>query len=666
MAKKQKSPRRPLARFFRSVWFFPALLAVVLVILTALHISGSSIGLYHQVLYGSQKDPNLLLNQPQTVRSDEWLVTTQLTIAQKVAGYPRVNPNIDGGRDMSVIGDAPYKDWSAVFKPQNWAFFILPLGYAFAFKWWLLLFLVIVSCYFFVLKFFSGRRLLAALIGGAVGCSPFLFWWYQTGTLAPIFYGFFIILVGMRIIDGDKVILLRKRRMIWSHVMYAAALVYLLTAFALILYPPFQIPVALAVAAFLAGYLLEKQGWKRLLAKSSLKKMGVFLASLLICGGIVLSFVHTRAGVVDSINNSAYPSHRNVDAGGEPIYKILGTYLQPQLERKDRGTHYYDNQSESSNFILLLPFLLAPGFFALYLEKRQGKPFGWSLLLLQLLALVFLGDLFWSFLQPVSRILFLTKVEHARLYIGLGFIGFLQFVLLARSLSNLELRRKTLYVAAAVYSIACFGVLAWVGATIQQQWPLFIGNKLLVGGYGLAFTAIIFLLLSRRYVLSAALLFVYSFLSIQAIHPIQRGLEPLYPSKLSAAIDSVSKPGDSWATLDDIYFENAASMANRKSLSGIQPYPNTGLWSQADGPGASYIYNRYAHVLFSSSGKPSQLLSLATQDNFHVVFACTPFDERHLQFVLAVHPIYKSCAHLAGIVNYPSRTFYLYRIKSQI
>lgn len=160
-----KNKPGPWGRLLASIWLFPLLLTAALFILTACKISGSSLGIYQTLFYGhSQKDPALLFNKPREIRSDEWVVNTQMVIAQKNNDFKRINQNIGHGQDMSVVIDAPYREWSQVFRPQNWAFFVLPLEQAFAFKWWLLAYLLMLSCYFLVLALLPGRRLLAAAL----------------------------------------------------------------------------------------------------------------------------------------------------------------------------------------------------------------------------------------------------------------------------------------------------------------------------------------------------------------------------------------------------------------------------------------------------------------------------------------------------------------------
>src|SRR6266545_7506635 len=237
-------------RFVHSIWLFPAVITVVLLLLTVFGINGSSIGTYNTLFYGDgAKDRQLVLGVPRDARSDEWLVNTQMTIAQAEANYPRINENIGNGHDMSLGADAPYRDWSAVFKPHNWAFFILPFDNAFAFKWWFIGYLLVLSCYFFIISLLPKKRLWAALISLTIFFNPFVQWWYLSGTMAPLYYSLFAATVFMRLFSAKN----RLRMVLWG-----GLLAYLVTCFALIFYPPFQIPCAIVMGGFAIGYLYKK------------------------------------------------------------------------------------------------------------------------------------------------------------------------------------------------------------------------------------------------------------------------------------------------------------------------------------------------------------------------------------------------------------------------
>lgn len=667
MPKSKKTPPAKtsiLKHFLKSVWLFPVALFCIVIILTGLKISGTSVGVYHKALYGeSQKDPDLLANEPRTIRSDEWLFITQMTVAQENANFPHINQNIGNGRDMSIIIDVPYKEWSAVFKPQNLVFFILPLEYAFAFKWWLLLFLLIVSCYFFVLRIFTHNRLFASIFATAIGLSPFIFWWYQTVTVAPLFYGFFILILGMRIINGEKMPFLRNKRTRWSHGIYALGMAYLLSSFALLLYPPFQIPIVIVVTLFLLGYTLQQRfTFHALTTKVALKRIGVFFVAGIITGGIVGVFLVTRSEAVSSVQNTVYPGARTVESGGLPPVNILSSFLQTQLQREERAKHYSANQSEASNFILVLPFLFLPGLLLIYYEYRKRKTIDWLFIAIHVCALIFLARIFIPGLTLPSKLLLLDSIPHKRLFIGLGFIGIIQMLYLLKKLVIVRYT-TTLKIVLAAYSVVCLIVLLYIGYYVKHTYPLFISNWILIGSLAIIFAGIIAGVLFQKKIIAASLLLILSLASVYHIQPLYRGLGFLDDNKVDASIKSLSHHQDTWVVANDIYYENFGLINDRDSISGIQFYPDLRFWKQINAPNSATIYNRYAHIIFNSDPSITQKVRLTQPDVVQVTFKCDPFIIKNIDFVLSTQQIDTSCTELVKEVSYPQMNFYFYRVQ---
>ena len=646
-------------RLYKSVWLFPAILTVVLLGLTAFRISGSSIGIYHEIFYGKQaNDPNLLYGDPQPIRSDEWLVNTQLILAQDANDYQNINENIGTSRDMSFNIDVPSKDWSAPFKPQNLVFFVLPFEYAFAFKWWVLLYLLVLAAYFFTLRLFPGKRLLAALAALGFGFSPFIFWWYLNGTMSPLIYGFFIILVVMRILNGEPAVFLKKLGIRYSYALYVLLLAYLLVCFGLVLYPPFQIPVAIAVAVFLFGYLLQKYSDKKEKKTLIAQRLSVIIMAIVVAGGVMFTFLNTHKEPFERISNSIYPGKRVVGSGTlEPKF-VLSSYLQPQLQRDSRANFYYNNPSEASNFILIMPLLLLPGLFLIGYEWVKKRRIDWLLVSLQAGCLLLLARVFVPAGDAFYKLLYLHVVPNERLLIGIGFIGFLH-------MKKMDLvrfanwRQKTLTIA---YSAAWFAVLVWLGLQIRQEYPKFISSLILIAAGASVFVLIPTLILFKKKLLAMILFFGFSLFSVYGINPLYVGLGPIKDSQLSTQIKALSKENDTWATLDHIYFENFGFINDRDSITGVQFYPDPAFWQQVAGPQHDYIYNRYAHILFSSSSELKDKLYLTQSDLFAVKLECSDFVRNNVDYMLSTHPVNTGCISKISEVKYPAATFYIYKV----
>lgn len=638
------------------VYVYPFLLVIVLISLTAFRISGTSIGIYHSYLYGEgNRDSNLLYGTPQPIRSDEWLVATQLTIAQKSNDYKTINDNYSEPKDLGVITDVPNLDWSTVFEPQNVAFLVVPLEYAFAFKWWLMLVALAVSSYFFFLKITSNKVAVSILASMIITFSPFVFWWYQASTILTLAYGFLIALLAMSIIDQrtwmpPKI----KFGTVTTNILKASVLSYLLISFVIILYPPFQIPVVLVTGAFIAGYLLNKRdkNWRAITS--------TFVGTILLTGALLAAFIATHSQVVHTVTNTAYPGKREVSPGGYDIKHLFSTYLQPQLQREGRGPNYIQNQSESANFIVLPLFIIVPSIILagwLIIKKRRVD---WILISLTLCTVLFFVHLFAPLPIIIIKPFLLHMVPHSRLLMGLGLVGVILTVYTAHLVSRETKNNRKQLVLAAIYSTTYLALVVVAGLLVANEYPNFVSSKKFILALALITTTGFFFLLIGRLRLGLGILALFSIGSVIFIHPLYVGLGPIYQSSVSNKIDSLSTPRDTWAVANDIYLENLPQMSDRTAITGVNPYPSTKFWGQYTKD--EQIYNRYAHIFLT--GEVKDALVLVQPDLFAVSSSCGNKIMHDIDYIVSSSSLESPCLMLVDTVKYPSRTIYFYGVTS--
>jgi hypothetical protein len=576
--------------------------------------------------------------------------------------YPRVNHSIGGGQDMSVAQDIPYKDWSVLFKPQNLVFFILPLEHAFAFKWWFIGYLLIVSCYYFCLAVLPNRRLYATLISISLFFAPFIQWWYQTATLAPIYYSFFIILLVLEILKPN----LSLKKNIVLH----AGLVYVLVAFALVLYPPFQIPCALAVIAFLLGKVLENDHDLSLLQIS--KRAGSVALSSILAGAVLLVFLKTRWSAVEALQNTSYPGRRTIRSGGYGIRNFFASQLQFRLQSDMHASKYFANQSEASNFFSLSPFLAIGALFTAIYKYATSRKVYWSLVLTNGLLLLLLFRLFVPHFNSLFRLIGLGQVPLARDLIGIGLLTFMQIVLLIKLKPQSKYTNSVALGAATVTLLITFTA----GAKVISAYPEFINSKRTVLVMSVWLATIVFLVLMRRarYVTAGLGLFLgLSLFSTVNINPLYKGLSPITGSTIGRAVRETSNTRDVWAVADSRLLVNLPLMEGRRALTGIYSYPQPEEWRDLGQQAApENTYNRYAHVLVGldpTTKSSSTRLELKAEDYFTInTGACSKFlRQKHVTRILTVAPIgQQGCANLLRIVNYPNLKYYIYEITNDV
>jgi len=635
------------------ILLFPVILFLLLLLLTCFRINGSSIGNYHNLFFGSTtKDADLVVNNPRPVRSDEWMVFTQLALSQNNNDYPVINKDIANGQDMSILGQVPYKDWSALFHPENWGYFVLPFDNAFALKWWLMAFLLIVSCYYFILKILPGKIWLAVLLSLSIFFSPFIQWWYQFITLAPIYYALFGTIIFMELL---------KTRPYKHKILLSLLLAYVGFAFILVCYPGFQIPCAAVVLTFLIGYILNLK--KKYSVKDILKKLLWPLASVAIVGLLAGVFYLQHANAIYSLTHTLYPGQRTVVGGTINASQALSGHLDINLQDSIKSAD--QNQSELSSFPLSMLFLIIPGVLLLIQEYRSKKKIDWPYLLMMILFVTILVRLLTPFLDPVYSLLHINTVPLARWYIALGMVNLMFIVLfIKKSIRyNFSAGSKWLY----VYGAACIFYSIVYGLYFHHSLPAYMGSlKAIVLTLVLAVSAL--LLIKKKFAAGALLLLALGVASTYQVNPLYRGTDILTKTPLSQSIKKIDQKNPGTWIAEGLTIEHFPLLNGAMSLSGTNYYPQPERWKDLQQKDKEYIYNRYAHIafFFDRDLNQTQKVKLDYQQADYYIVRTEPCDPRWNNnkpiYLIAASPLYDICLTPLDTVKYPMAVFYIYKV----
>ena len=336
------TPRRALRD---ERWWFPSLVVVAFAVAVVLGLSGSSVA---QLEPEAQRD-DTLVGSSRPIRSDEWAVRTPFVVGQEERGLGVDAPVGVGDHNATVLYDLPTSDWSMLFRPHLWGYVVLPIDQAFAFDWWALSLVLLLGTYALVLVITRSWRW-AALAAVALWASPFFHWWYLSITLATVGYAAAMIAAALVAIRSRD----RRRRLVAS-----AAAVWFGGCFAVLLYPPFQVPTIIVLGLWALGAEWGSPTWthrvRRRAAIATLAAIGVGI------GGVVAAFAATRADAISAIANTAYPGTRRI-AGGDGSVNMLSSawfgwnfLTEPEALR----SRVFANESEASSFVMLGLFLLA-------------------------------------------------------------------------------------------------------------------------------------------------------------------------------------------------------------------------------------------------------------------------------------------------------------------
>jgi hypothetical protein len=309
-------------------WRRDAFGAVVLALAVAyvgLALTPSSYGVVLQLLH--LRGP--VLGEAQWVRADEWAIWTPYVQAAVRNGFQRFNHTSIYGEDLRNFNGLPLADWSLVFKPYFWPFFLTGAARAFSFY----------HAFFFV-AFLLGYRNLLRWLGlqerDAVLASLLLFfsgyvqgWWTTYGTMIAGF-PWLLLLAG-------------SPRGPWLRV---PLLAYVTASWFLAhLYPPLMITLAFAGGMALLAFKPASLAPRRLVVSG----LGLVLGAL-----ILVLYLHE---VIPVMSQTLYPGQRErYHQVGSPVQWL--SHLLPFLATYGFESHVNINFCEASTLGTYLPLLL--------------------------------------------------------------------------------------------------------------------------------------------------------------------------------------------------------------------------------------------------------------------------------------------------------------------
>lgn len=390
--------------------------SVLFLTLIMFGLSGSSISYFKKWAPDLiSMDDKVLIGHPKEIRSDEWAVNTLLSIGQyqnKESRNPRITSNLGPApRDMSIVHDTgvPTSELSTLSKVNLWGFFVFDLRRALAWDWWVPVFVGLNGIWLLLNLLFPGQSLfnfsLALLFALAPECVMWSNW--------PLLH------VGTASLAVSMAILATKT----SNLLVSLALAFvtglLVSWFALQLYLPRLIPVALISAATYAGYCISRH------VKFFNKNNCIYLLYTLLISSLFLFdwFYHNYDAILKMLNSS-YPGQRRV-YGGIPFsdwdFNYVRGWLFPVTGKENFFAHYRKlagNTCEVQSYIgLFIPVAVSV---ICYLFKSYRK-INYIVLFNFVLLLIFIAYEYIGLPKIIGSLTFLNRSWTRRAIIGIGF-----------------------------------------------------------------------------------------------------------------------------------------------------------------------------------------------------------------------------------------------------
>lgn len=636
---RHKSGSAP--NFWHVVLIYPSILVALFCLLTVGGVSGSSVA----ILSDAARDPGLLFGSPQSVRSDEYDIHTPNFIGQINSGENGVRLLGVGRHDLSVLGNLPTKDWSAIFRPDTVTSLVLPRANALAWNWWFSPLICALAFYGIALLIGFGFGL-SVSVSMLISFSPLVEWWHLYPITGPLGFGAAACFSILKALRSES----QLKAFLWSSFSF-----YWIVAFALVLYPPFQIatllamiPITLAIiAADVSG---SRYTWVRVTVSVGI----VALAGAIVVG----AFVMAHAEAISAIRGTVYPGSRQSTGGTGSLTQLLSANFSPVLAY---GPTFFSgtNQSEIAAPYLLASESLVVLSFAGW-RKTSATDRNVALTAACCLAL----GLAWHQLPiptSIGRFFLLNLVPPQRVLPLIAISGpFLLGVLIHSQTRRLSKRRKSVMgvaVGSTTFSLALIEALR-----IKDLLPPFpLAALLAMAILGAVAMAIVTAAPSVWATTAVVALVGIGFLSV---NPLYRGISPLEHADIAQAIHHAGTDAI-WVNYADPSLEGFLAASGASSLSGPNYYPNSDGWKTLlGGFRDESVWNRYLQTRWLDGSTRAEL-RLVTDHwaEVHISPCAPPLTSLGVTHVLAAAGTFSAsdtCLHLIDGAFWHGRSYVIY------
>ncbi|MFO0703060.1 MAG: hypothetical protein U0514_04385, partial [Candidatus Andersenbacteria bacterium] len=436
------------------------------VLLVGLKLHGSSAPMWNQV-FGTDPHQGLVLGSPKVIRSDEWYATMPVVLSQAAHGYPVTNPAAGSGASPLLI-NVPVRHLTTLARPQFWGYFFLGPERGFAWYWWTKVVGLFLGS-FFVLMLLTRSRFWLSLFGAAwLMTSTFTQWWFSTTFPELLASTCWLFVAGAYLVRSP-----RRLLVLGAGLLAAAAAV----SFALVLYPPYQIPMGYLLLALAIGYGIDRVRWAELRRRWPWRVLAL-LVVVAASAGLLWVFWRDARDTIAVVSATVYPGQRRIGGGGVTLpFLLLGTYSVFLNQEHFPPAWAWANVVELSGFALLWP-IAAIGLVRTWCARVRPRAVELALLVFCLLTTLWMtvGVPHWleqvTLLDRATNLRALAALGPASIFLCVAFLS-------ARSPRD-QVARLMQRLPAAIAALAVF-LSAWLlGLDLAATTAGFFGQGLVL------------------------------------------------------------------------------------------------------------------------------------------------------------------------------------------
>lgn len=624
--------------------YYIAVIAFILCII--LEISGSSIGMWKNVISTGEIKDGVLFGNSREIRSDEWAVLTPMTFSQKFDGFNYFSNIIRGdSTDVFMIYGLPVLSILQIFRPFQLGFLFLGNAKGLSFFWCgRLIALYLVS--FELNMIISKKNKLLSTIGAImITLAPIVQWWFAVNGIAEIFIfgGLAIILLKKFLSNQDF-----KKRCLYSLLLTICAVGYVI-----VLYPSWQVPMAY-VFAILAIWVIADE-YKE--TKVSKKDIALILGVVILCLVIMIYIFSKSLNTINTVMNTVYPGARN-ESGGTAKLSYFDYIMNVFMPFKSDGL--ITNTCEKSLMFGLFPAGIIIAITSMYKERKKD-------LLLILLLSVYTFLSIWCIIGFPKILATITLLKNSQAQRTMLAVGFLDVLILIRALSIMKKPIKkriaiTLTVFISVIMVYMCNYSNKVYVSIKM------GIVMLLMCIYLFYFAFRYKAKYSKYLFAGGILLVM-LTAGGTINPIRSGIGVIYKNELITEIQSINnKESGKWiAEGFDFPVPNYILMAGVATINSTNTYPDLDRWYSIDVEKKyENIYNRYAHIkiiLAKSDKDYKEKFELKQADVFEVYLLPEELKQLQIKYVFTQKELEKYSTDKINFEKiYSNNNYNIYKI----
>jgi hypothetical protein len=620
-------PLIELIRFDRKTKMFIGICSFLFVFFVTFKLHNSSVGYWNSQMPGGHGDRiGIVAGDPLPIRSDEWLVTTPFTLSQEKNHYPVTNESLGYGKIPLIMGLPAYHLLSMI-KPSLWGYYFLDNERAFAWQWNFKIFPFLIAVFLF-LMLFTRNNFMVSVVGSCwLFLSSSIQWWSINTEIFT--YGLLTITALLYILYSNKTKLIILNGVVFILAAYS---------FAMILYPPYQIPFAYFLMALLAGYILSRKDLKQIWLNKWVK-LSVLAVSGLCLLLLMVYFFEECKDTIKIITNTVYPGKRSEIGGNITFLNMFHDNYSWWLTPNSFPVQWV-NSCELSSYLMLWPIVVILILYS-FAKTRRIDPL---LMMLLLFIAVVNVWLLWGFPEWLAKLSMFSTSPGKRTLFVFGFANIVFTIIYLGRLQKPVVQNPGQQKMAIHFAII-FGAVFLINYLVNKRTTDAHFTKTQIFNATIFAAVLNWLILyfaERKIFQQLCYAVIMAFVAGNLfINPLSKGLSPIFENEIYKTVSEIEAqdPGQQWVVFGHMFAPNFLKAAGIKCYNGVQFAPRVNKLHVLDPDGSrSKIYNRYAHIMFLPfiEGKDSVDFVLQQDDYYHVKMnPCSPrFKQMGIKYIM--------------------------------